>query len=183
MSDDYTTKPVSEVKTGDIIYWASVRADVEVVAAGPPGFYGYTFDVRYKGEIEQARYKVGETVRVKRLERKSEKEWWEKSPEEFASGFTEEVHVHHTGSEQEPVTSNKEKQFEALYGPCAKGEYSVGATIAYRSPDTGGRVTGVVVWIVGPGDVARKHQPLSYIVESNDRGGFPDVVKQIDILQ
>src|SRR6202011_5750386 len=91
----YTIKPASEVKAGDIIYWASARADVEVVSAGPPSFYGYTFDVRYKGEIEQARYKVGETVQVKRLESKSGKEWWEESPEEFANGFTEERQVHH----------------------------------------------------------------------------------------
>jgi hypothetical protein len=115
-----------------------------------------------------------------------EKNWWEESPEESANGFTEteEGHVHqHTGSEQKLVMGNKEKQFEALYGPCAKGEYAVGATIAYRSPDTGGRVTGVVVWVAGPGNIARKHQPLSYIVESNDRGGFPDIVRQTDIVQ
>lgn len=85
-------------------------------------------------------------------------------------------------SEQE-MTGNKEKQFEALYGPLARGEYALGDTIAYRSPDTHSRVTGVVVWIAGPGDVAQRHQPLQYIVESNDRDGFPDVVKQTDIIQ
>jgi hypothetical protein len=84
---------------------------------------------------------------------------------------------------EKSMIGNKEKQFEALYGPLARGEYSVGDTIAYRSPDTGGRVTGVVVWIAGPADVARRHQPLSYIVESNARHGFPDIVRQTDIIQ
>ncbi len=79
--------------------------------------------------------------------------------------------------------SEKHAQFEALYGPCAKGEYAVGDTIAYRSLDAGKRVTGVVVWIAGPTEVAGRHVPLQYIVESNDRDGFPDVVKQTDIWQ
>lgn len=172
MTDNYASKPASEVKAGDIIYWASVRADVEVVSAGPPGFYGYTFDVRYKGEIEQARYKVGETVQVKRLERKSERQWWEESPEEFADGFTEteEVHTHHA------------EQFEAMYGPMPRfSEFKRGEKIRYRSG--AGISTGEIVWVVAPQVIAGRQEPTQYVVENDAHGGFPDIIPQTDIIQ
>lgn len=57
---------VSQVKAGDSLYWKSVGAFVEVLNDAHASFYGYTFDVRHVGHVEQARYKHGERVKVQR---------------------------------------------------------------------------------------------------------------------
>ena len=66
-------------------------------------------------------------------------------------------------------------QLEALYGPCAKGDYGVGDQIRWP----GG--AGEVIWITGPGDtpVSGKHHPLTYVVD--DGSGWPTLVYPSEI--
>jgi hypothetical protein len=110
-----------------------------------------------------------------------EKEWWEESPEEFASGFTEEVHVHHAESEQKSMVGNKEAQYEPIYGPCPQfSEYKRGERIRYRTGQ--GIVSGVIAWVCAPQVVAGKHAPTQYVVEPDGRGGFPDIISAGDVI-
>ena len=53
---------------------------------------------------------------------------------------------HYDESEQEPMTGNKEAQFEAIYGPCPQfSEYKRGERVRYRTGQ--GIVSGVIVWV------------------------------------
>jgi hypothetical protein len=83
------------------------------------------------------------------------------------------------------MTTNKDTQLEALYGPLAPySEYTKGAHIRYRTEDKHEYI-GVIVWITGPGTTARGHNhPTQYIVEKDGAGdSLPDIVYPSDIIE
>jgi len=69
----------------------------------------------------------------------------------------------------------------ALYGPLwAYSDNKVGEHIAYF--DTlAGELSGTILWIAGPREIAGTQTSVQYIVEP-DRGGFPDTVTPGDLI-
>jgi hypothetical protein len=71
------------------------------------------------------------------------------------------------------------------WGPVSPhSDYRPGDLLRYRLPE-GSTVSGVVVWVTGPGESpveGRDPLPLRYIVERSGWSGFPDVVYSGDII-
>src|SRR6266852_2354827 len=76
------------------------------------------------------------------------------------------------------------RQLEEAWGPAAThSEYTRGDIIRYN--DNGVTQQGTIIWITAAGAEPVQGEdplPLRYIVEPAQRGGFPDVVYQSDIL-
>lgn len=74
------------------------------------------------------------------------------------------------------------QSLETLYGPLYPySDHKRGDHITFR----GERVlmlTGVVIWVSGPQEIAGTRTGVQYIVEP-ERGGMPDVVMPSDIIE
>ena len=69
----------------------------------------------------------------------------------------------------------------ALYGPLYQySDHKVGEHIAYFDTLLG-ELSGTILWIAGPREIAGTQTSVQYIVEP-DRGGFPDTVTPSDLI-
>ena len=70
---------------------------------------------------------------------------------------------------------------EQLYGPLYQySDNKVGERIAYFDTLLG-ELSGTILWIAGPREIAGTQTSVQYIVEP-DRGGFPDTVTPSDLI-
>ena len=71
---------------------------------------------------------------------------------------------------------------EALYGPLYQySDNKVGERIAYFDTLLGVTMSGTILWVAGPREIAGTQTSVQYIVEP-DRGGFPDTVTPGDLI-
>ncbi len=74
------------------------------------------------------------------------------------------------------------EEMEETWGPAASfSEHQRGDHITYTQEDQ--VYTGTIIWVCAHGDIAGRHVPLMYVVERDDRGGFPDMVLPGDIVE
>lgn len=109
-----------------------------------------------------------------------EKNWWEESPEEFASGFTEEVQVHHS---EPAINQNSSEAMVDTYGPAAPfSENKPGEHITYRREN--GLGSGTIVYVQAPAPEAKL--PIRYVVtpdgDTGELPGLPDIVWPSDVV-
>ena len=70
---------------------------------------------------------------------------------------------------------------EQLYGPLYQySDHKVGEHIAYFDTLLG-ELSGTILWVAGPREIAGTQTSVQYIVEP-DRGGFPDTVTPGDLI-
>ena len=70
---------------------------------------------------------------------------------------------------------------EQLYGPLYQySDHKVGEHIAYFDTLLG-ELSGTILWVAGPREIAGTQTSVQYIVEP-DRGGFPDTVTPSDLI-
>jgi hypothetical protein len=79
------------------------------------------------------------------------------------------------------MAGSKENQFAGLFGALPKfSEFKIGERIEYHPLNA--TWTGLIVWVMAPQSIVGKQNALSYIVEPDERDGFPDIVPQSAII-
>ncbi len=74
-----------------------------------------------------------------------------------------------------------EEDLKELYGPLAQqSEHRPGDRIRYGYEES--ETTGKIIWVCAPRPEKEPLLHLCYVVENNDRGGFPDIVFPSDVL-
>ena len=75
-----------------------------------------------------------------------------------------------------------DEELEELYGPAAVySEHRKGERISFM--EEGKTYTGTIIWVCAPGMVGGKKMGIRYIVESDQRTGFPAVVIPGEIIE
>ncbi|GCE26332.1 hypothetical protein KDA_18160 [Dictyobacter alpinus] len=75
-----------------------------------------------------------------------------------------------------------DQALEDLYGPAATySDHKKGERITFT--EKGETYTGMIIWVCAPGVIAGRQIPTHYIVEADQRGGFPFIVLPSDIIE
>ncbi|HLG65557.1 MAG TPA: hypothetical protein VKY19_26770 [Ktedonosporobacter sp.] len=73
-------------------------------------------------------------------------------------------------------------ELEDLYGPAAPySDHRRGEHVTFT--EEGQTYTGEILWVCAPSEIAGRKMPVRYVVEADQRGGFPFIVWPSDIIE